>query len=485
MLSPLLRDQIRSQLTGGRRWASPLDLACDLDKRIVRTPALELINSKLVEAFDTPDGRLAISMPPQEGKTTLAVLYFIIWALQQDPDLPVVLGTYNQSLANRGGRLIRNTIETNPRVGLAIAADNSAKHEWSVADKQGGLFSAGRGVGVSGRPAGLVVIDDPFKEGEAQSETIRDAAWDWWTDGLAARFGADAKVVLIHTRWHEDDLIGRMLKRDAHAGWTYLNIPAQCEKPATDPLGRAKVGEFMISARGRSQKQWEQRKLTAGSRAWNALYQGRPAPAEGGLIKRDWWQRYAYPMWDDRPDGSRWATGFDEILISADLTFKGTDASDYVAIGVWGRRGQDAYLLDQDRRIMSFVESLHAFETIVKRWPQAVLKLVEDKANGPALISMLAKRITGIVPVNPSAGKVARVNAWSPLCESRHIWIPTDILAPWVDDYVEEMAAFPNGAHDDQVDQTSQALDRLLLRPLLRELEDDDELDLDDYRIGY
>ena len=481
-----LRKAIYDQLSGGRRWASPLDLAVAFDPRIKRTPALELINAALVQAYDTPDARLAVSIPPQEGKTTLAVLNFIVWVLQQSPDLPVVLGTYNQSLANRGGRLIRNTIEAHPELGIRIALDNGARHEWSIAGHDGGLVAAGRGVGISGRPAGLIVVDDPFKEGEAQSETIRDDAWDWWAEGLSARLAPGASVVVIHTRWHADDMIGRLLERDAHAGWTYLNIPAQCEDPVADPLGRRQVGEFMVSARGRSQRQWESRKLTAGSRVWNALYQGHPSPAEGGLLKRDWWQKFSTPLWFIREDGSHWAQDFDEVIISADLAFKGTTTSDYVAIGVWGRRGTDAYLLDQIHERADFVTTLHKLTALCRKWPQATLKLVEDKANGPALISMLAKRIVGIVPINPTAGKVQRAEAWAPLLESRHVYIPDETLAPWVGDYIEECAAFPNAAHDDQVDQTSMALDRLLLRPLIAVSDGIDVTeDYDDYRIGY
>ena len=377
-------------------------------------------------------------------------------------------------------------IESNPQIGLAIAPDNGAKHEWSIAEREGGLVSAGRGVGISGRPAGLVIIDDPFKEGEAQSQVVREDAWDWYTEAISARLAPSAAMVVVHTRWHQDDLIGRLLERDAHAGWTYLNIPAECEDPATDPLGRTQVGQFMISARGRSQRQWEMRKRTAGSRVWNALYQGRPAPAEGGLIKRDWFRRYQVWPWEERPDGSRWATGFTEVLISADLAFKGTSGSDYVALGVWGGRGNDAWLLDQVRGWFDFITTIREFVALAGRWPQATLKLVEDKANGPALISMLSKRVVGIVPITPQAGKVQRAMAWAPLAESGHVWIPDDSLCSWVGDFVEECAAFPNGAHDDQVDQSSMALDRLLLRPLAQQLEQaqaDD--DLDDYRIGY
>lgn len=312
-----------------------------------------------------------------------------------------------------------------------------------------------------------LIIDDPLKDrAEADSLTIRDTCWDWWTDALSARLAPGAPVVLILTRWHEFDLAGRLIADDAAAGWRVLNIPAQCEDAATDPLGR-QPGEYMISARGRTLHQWEQRKKTAGSRTWAALYQGRPSPAEGGIFKREWWQQYDTPQWLIRDDGSYWATGFDEVLISADLTFKGTDHSDYVAIGVWARRRAEAWLLDQICDRWDFVTTLKRFEALCAKWPQATLKLVEDKANGPALISMLGKRIPGIVPVTPEGGKEVRANAWAPLVEAGNVWIPSSRLAPWTSDYIEQHAAFPNAAHDDMVDQSSQAVDRLILRPLL------------------
>lgn len=470
--------------TSSTHHATPGDLANVIDHRTVTTPALELIDQHLVDLLNTPDGRLIITMPPQEGKSTRCSRDLPIWALLGNPDLRIVSASYAQGLANRNGRAVRNAIGAHPELGLRIARDNGAVSEWTIDGRRGGVLSVGRGAGVTGRPADMLIIDDPLKDrAEADSETIRDTCWDWWTDALSARLAPGAPVLVILTRWHEDDLAGRLIARDAAAGWKVLNISAQCEDADTDPLGR-QPGEFMQSAQRRTLKQWEQRKATAGSRTWAALYQGHPSPAEGGILKREWWQRYHTPQWVDRPDGTRWAEGFDEIILSADLAFKGTATSDYVAIGVWGRRGTDAYLLDLDRRHLDFVSTVHAFTAMAKRWPQATLKLVEDKANGPALISMLSKRVQGIVPVNPTASKTARVHAWAPLLEARHIWIPSSELCPWVDDFVEEAAGFPNAAHDDSVDMTSQAVDRLLLRPFLADTTVEDD-EYDDYRIGY
>jgi predicted phage terminase large subunit-like protein len=146
---------------------------------------------------------------------------------------------------------------------------------------------------------------------------------------------------------------------------------------------------------------------------------------------------------------------------------------------VWLHRGADVFLLDQVRARMSFTETLRAVVALSARWPQASLKLIEDKANGPAVISSLARRVAGIVPVEPDGSKVARASAVAPFVESGNVWLPDPELAPWVMDFVEECASFPAGAHDDQVDTFSQAVNRLMLMPLLAGdgLVEDDELD--------
>ena len=143
-------------------------------------------------------------------------------------------------------------------------------------------------------------------------------------------------------------------------------------------------------------------------------------------------------------------------------------------------------MLDLVCGLMEFVPTVAAFKRLADKWPQATLKLVEDAANGPALMSLLRGRVPGIVPINPRESKTTRLLAVLPFIEARNFHIPTPALAPWVGDYVEEFAAFPNGAHDDQVDMTTQALDRLLLRTLTSgTILQPDWGDFDDYRIGY
>jgi predicted phage terminase large subunit-like protein len=463
-------DPIREQHDADS-WATPGTLAKRLNPATVETPALRLVDDELQAVLDRPDGRLIVELPPQEGKSTRVAKDFIVWVLKQRPWTRCVGASYGQGLANRNGRSIRNLIRSNPDLGLQLAADNGSASEWQLAGHDGGLVSVGIGAGLTGRPADLMVIDDPIKDRkEADSETYRDSVWDWWTDVASTRLAPGAPVVLILTRWHEDDLAGRLLAAEDGHLWKVLRIPAEAdhdpEKGETDPLGR-EPGEFLESARGRTVEQWQAIKTRVGSRTWQSLYQGRPTAAEGNMFKRADWKFYTVPPWIEHDDGRRTVIGYDDMLGSWDMTFKDTKGTDKVSGQVWMRRGADVYLLDRVNRRMDFVETLRSFVSLSAKWPQALLKLVEDKANGPAVISMLSRSVPGIVPEEPHGGKEARAAAVSPLQEAGNVWLPHPDLCPWVDDFIEEHAAFPTGAHDDDVDSMSQALNRLILQPLL------------------
>lgn len=472
-------------LEGGRRWETPGALAQALNPTRVHTPALDLIDQALVEVANTPDGRLIVTMAPQEGKSTAVAQDFPTWKLADDPDARIVVASYGQALAVRNGRAIRRRIEGHAHLhGLRIAPDNGAVHDWTLAGHQGGVLSVGIGSGLTGRPADVLVVDDPIKDRkEADSAVYRQGVWDWWTDVASTRLAPGAPVIIILTRWHEDDLAGRLLAADDGHLWRVLNIPAQADhdpaKGETDPLGR-QPGEFMQSARRRTPAQWEAIKVRSGARTWASLYQGRPAPAEGSLFKRDTWARYAEPLAIERPDGSMWApvNPGDELAQSWDLAFKGTDGADYVVGQVWLRRGVHLYLLDQVRRRMTFTETLAAVRALSARWPQALAKFVEDKANGPAVIDLLSRTVPGLIPVEPQGGKVARANAAAPFVEARNVVLPGSDLLPGVDDLIEEAAAFPNGAHDDAVDALTQAVNRMLVNPML--LDDGGVVDWDE-----
>ena len=318
-------------------------------------------------------------------------------------------------------------------------------------------------------------IDDPIKDRkQADSLTYRDNVWEWWTNVARTRLAPGAPVVLILTRWHEDDLAGRLLAQQnadpdpvtgGGEGWRVINIPAMAdhrpERGETDPLGR-EPGEWMVSARGRTPEQFEKIRQAVGPRTFESLYQGKPAPVEGNLFKRDYWRYYKAPLAYRRDDGTMQVSA-DQVIQSWDMTFKDTKGSDYVVGQVWARRGAEAFLLDQVRDRLDFTATCKAVETLSAKWPQAVAKLVEDKANGPAVIAQLRRHVSGLIPVDVKDSKLARASAVAPFAEAGNVHLPDPRLAPWVGDFIEEAASFPNAAHDDQVDGMSQALARLLL----------------------
>lgn len=219
-------------------------------------------------------------------------------------------------------------------------------------------------------------------------------------------------------------------------------MPALAEED--DPLGR-EFGSPLWPERY-DVAALESIKRMVGTRVWNALYQQRPAPDEGAVLKRDWW-RY----WRTLPE-------FQTVIQSWDLTYSDGNASDYVCGQVWGKSGADLYLLDQVHARMSFTATIQAIRSMSGRWPQATAKLIENKANGAAAIDTLRHEIQGIIPVEPRGNKEARVNSVSPLIEAGNVYLPDSSLAAWVIPLVEETTSFPNGRHDDQVDALTQAL---------------------------
>lgn len=439
-----------------------------LPAQVVQTPALELLDRELVAVAEGKTTRFMFFMPPQEGKSQRVSRWFPLWMLRRNPELRIAIASYELGVARRWGRQIRSDIRQNPQLEMRVRTDTAAAHEWELAGHTGGVYCAGVGGPLTGRPVDLMIIDDPVKNREqADSETYREVAKNWWQETVATRLGEATPVVLIMTRWHDEDLAGWLIKEQPDA-WRVINVPALADhdpaKGETDPLDR-QPGEFMISARGRTREGWEQRRKDLGSRGWQALCQGAPAPAEGTLLKRSWWRHYPAPVWRQHPDGTcRVSDEFDAVLQSWDMTFKDTDGTDYVVGQVWARRGTHAFLLDQVRDRLDFPSTCRAVEALSAKWPQATMKLIEDKANGPAVITTLTAKVGGMIAVQPQGSKYARASAVSPVVEAGDVRLPPPELAPWVNDFIEECAAFPTGTHDDQVDGMSQALDRLLVQ---------------------
>ncbi len=391
-----------------------------------------------------------VFMPPRHGKSEFISRYSTAWILGKFPDTRIILVSYEADFAATWGRKARDLLEEHgPSLfGIRVSGKSSAANRWDIEGHEGGMITAGVNGPITGKGADIGIIDDPVKnDQEAMSVTYQERTYEWYKSTFRTRLQRDGAIILIMTRWNENDLAGKLLAAQEEDGekWEVVNLPAIAEEG--DLLGRD-PGQplcpdlFTIEALRSIEK-------AVGSFWWASLYQQRPSPAEGGILKRNWWQYYR-----QTPDR------FDEVIQSWDMAFKDTKTADFVVGQVWGRKGADKYLLDQVRDRMDFPATVQAVRSLSAKWPQARNKLVEDKANGPAVIATLKNEIPGLIAVNPEGGKVVRAQAASPDIEAGNVYLPDPSVAPWVHDFIEECAAFPNGANDDQVDAMTQALIR-------------------------
>ena len=429
----------------------------DLGRRFQFPPHLQILDEALTGVAAGRIKRLIVEMPPRHGKSMEASEYFPAWFLGRNPDKRVMLASYGAELASEFGAKARDLlVEYGPTLfGVQVNPAKSAAHNWKLKGRRGGMATAGVGGAMTGKGADILIIDDPVKNhDEAQSQLHRERVWNWYTSTAYTRLEPDGAVIIIQTRWHEDDLAGRaQLQEDE--GWTIIRMPATCDDPENDPLGR-KMGAALWPRRF-GKRRLAQIAKSVGSFVWNALYQQRPVAAEGNVLKKAWWKRYEGSPRDI-------AAECDTIIQSWDLAFKDSDGSDSVCGQVWGRNGADLYLLHSVTAVLDFPATREAIRAMSREWPEATAKLVEDKANGPAIIADLKRELAGLIPVEPQGGKMARVVAVSPLVEAGNVHLPSRAVAPWIDDFITEAAGFPNAKHDDQVDAMSQALIRLQVR---------------------
>lgn len=406
----------------------------------------DFIEEKTGHAFDI----LIISTPPQHGKSVTITETLPSWYLGRHPNHRVIEISYSEDFAKRFGRRNRQKIKDygGEIFGINMAQSPDTDLDFELDNHVGGMISRGITSGVTGNPAHLLIIDDPVKNRqEADSETTRATIYDEWLNSFRSRLAAGAKVILIMTRWHEADLAGTLLETEENV--RVVNLPLEAEE--NDPLGR-NVGDALCPEIGKDNNWLVDFKkgymTTEGSRAWNALYQGHPTSLEGNLIKREWWQYY-----DKLPEVVDW-------VMSVDAAFKDGEHNDFVAIQVWAKVNADIYLVDAIKKHLNLPDTMREIVRLRQTYPQCTTTLIEDKANGSAIINILRKQMTGIIAVNPIGGKESRANAIVGAIESGNVHLPNN--KPFTGDFVDECAAFPNGKHDDQVDCMSQALNRLI-----------------------
>lgn len=427
-------------------------------------PYLRHVQAQLDRVTTGEIRRLMLFLPPRHGKSEMTTVRYPVWRLERDPSLRVIIGAYNQILANKFSRKARRIAESR----LSLASDRYAVEDWETSSG-GGVRAVGVGGGITGQGGNLIVIDDPVKSrDEADSEAYRERVWDWYTDDLYTRLEPGGSIILIMTRWHDDDLAGRILASESAGDWTVVSLPARAEMG--DPLGRTE-GEPLNPDRY-DVAALDNIKLTLGSRSYASLYQQSPTPAEGGMFKRHWWQRYTAAT---LPKLTR-------IEQYVDSAFKDGVENDYTVIATWGADGRgNYYVLDVWREKVQYPDLTRAIHTqhSKQNGVMPVPIVIEDKASGQSALQSLRRpmaQLDGtILPALPviafpqkgntfqeelaKASKVARAEGATPLVEAGRVFVPE--AASWLDEFLSQHERFPAAAHDDMVDTTSMALARL------------------------
>ena len=451
----------------------------------VRTRLSSYLAEKIQNFIETDTGHaydiLIVECPPQHGKSMTVSESLPSWYLGRHPERNIILASYDSDFAERFCRKNKEKINNvgGHLFGIGIGAIDRAG-EFELSNGKGRMISRGIMSGITGNPANLIIIDDPVKnQQEADSPAYRNRVWSEWQASLKSRLAAKGKVVVIMTPWTDDDLAARILRSEKNV--QLLRLPVEAEE--NDPLGR-KVGQALCPELGKDDQWLVDFKASyisdpqGGQRAWTALYQCSPRQEEGNLVQRNWFrfyeprgqgsgnrgQRFRKQVAGDRIQGMEMVEEpeiYGTELISVDASFKGDEGSDFVSIQVWGKRAQDYFLRYCLNKRLNFPDTVEAIKTIYRLFPRARTVLIEEAANGPAIIQTLQREMF-IIPVTPLGGKISRVNAISPAIESGHVFLPDPEKAPWVNAYIEQWISFPNGRHDDMVDATSQALMRMI-----------------------
>jgi predicted phage terminase large subunit-like protein len=423
--------------------------------------------------------RICVSVPPRHGKSQLVSIYYAAWYLGRNPGHKVMLVSHTTDLAVDFGRKVRNLIDTaefkEVFPNVALASDSKSAGRWNT-NFGGEFFAAGVGAALAGRGAHLLLVDDPHSEQDILNGNFEvfTKAYEWFTFGARTRLMPGGKVAIVHTRWHLDDLIGRVVRDMTRSPdsdqYEVFEFPAILE---SENVNTGEIEERALWPEFFDLAALKRTKASMPLYQWNAQYQQNPTSEEAALIKRDWWRQ-----WDkDEPPSCEY------LICSLDAAAEKSTRADYTALTTWGvflNEEEDMYqliLLDSIKERLEFPELKQLCYDHYREWnPDAFI--VEKKSAGVAIYQEL--RRTGIpvqeyTPHRGTGDKYARLNSVSDIIASGMVWMPAK---QWADEVVEEMAAFPNGSHDDLVDSTVMALMRFRQGGFIRLPSDDmdDEL---------
>jgi predicted phage terminase large subunit-like protein len=411
--------------------------------------------------------KLLINIPPGFSKSLIVSVLWPAWDWIRHASRKYICASYDASLALRDAKKMRDLVMSEwfqDRWGSIVGIPHEAtKKTGEFQNDRGGFrISVGIGGGVLGKHGNVHICDDPhnIKDLQGSLDSVKkniDKVQRFWRETMPSR-AVDKKTlarVIVMQRLHEHDLSGTVLEE---GGYTHLCLPLHYATssphrriilPCKTPLGgdhRTKEGELLCESR-MNEETAAATKVEMGSAAWDGQYEQRPPNAQGNIIKRAWMTKF----WKELPRG-----GF--LIQSWDAAFKDTKECSHVCGQVWLDAGGVFYLVDQFYDQVDFVGTCTAVATMTGKHPRARGKLVEGKANGPAVISVMKGKIPGLIEVEPEGGKEARLFAVSPLFESGSVVLPDPEVNPWVHDYIEELATMPGSPKNDRTDATSQAL---------------------------
>lgn len=467
--------------------------AVEPGRQFVRGWMLEAMCDHLQAVTDGHIRKLLINVPPGCMKSLTTNVFWPAWEWgpRRMPHLRYVGASYSADLTIRDNRRCRQVIGYDVYQRMwgdvyEISSDQDAKVKFETSAR-GWKLATSVGGAVVGERGDRFIIDDPHNIKVVESERIRDATLQWFTEIVPSRVNDPDKSVfiIIMQRVHERDISGLILAKEL--GYEYLCLPMEYESdhphPSKSSLGfvdpRKKDGELLWPERFSGvyvESFKEQLRAWGGGYAEAGQLQQRPAPRGGGMFQRKWWKFYETSasgyFGNARPTGCTTEQAeplpkkFDWVVISCDSAFKSTTTGSRVSIMVIAGKGPFRYVLENVTKPMTFRETCEAIATLgedgrvngglLARYPECSRVLIEDKANGPAIIDTLRQSISSIIPITPEGGKESRASAIQPAVESGHVLLPDG--APWLDDFVHEFASFPVGAKDDQVDALSQTL---------------------------
>ena len=441
-----------------------------------------LIADYCQKLFEGKIKNLMVFVPPQHGKSEIISRNFPAWAFGNDPDLKIVGSSYSSDLANGFSLNIQRTIESEEYQSIFPGTQlngmngryyrNYKRNEdyFDILGSRGFYKAVGVGKGLTGTPVDIAIIDDPVKDAvEAYSLVYRERVWNWYNTVLSTRLHNNSRQLFIMTRWHEDDLAGRILKAEPE-DWTVLIIPAICETENDNGFSTRHIGEALWPQRHSLTKLMKQKQRSP--REFSALYQQRPTINGGNIVKRDWFQRISFAdfkaMRFKEPVHFYLDTAYNKKKIKTDNDPSGILAACRIKNNIYILHAQSVW-----KEMPDLLRFLPEYILAHEGNPESVLH-IEPKANGVSVVHMLKETTTLNVKETPMPvdDKEVRFRVVSPRIECGRVYLVDGV---WVEDFLDQVCSFPAAAHDEFVDILGYAINDLF--------EDDDDIDYENIQI--